>query len=108
MSAAMELQGEVCVGRVDAIPPGEGRRFVIAGEAIAVFRTRDEALYAVQDRCPHRGGPLSEGLVGGGQVVCPYHAYRFELASGECVNDPGCSIRSFPVRAEEGWVLLEV
>ena len=101
-------KGEVWIASVDAVPHGEGRRFVIAGESIAVFRGRDGILYAVQDRCPHRGGPLSEGLIGGGHVVCPYHAYRFDLGTGACLNDAGCSIRTYAVREEDGWILLEV
>jgi nitrite reductase (NADH) small subunit len=102
------LTDEVRVGPVGAIPPGEGRAFTVGGEAIAVFRTRDGALYATQDRCPHRDGPLSDGLVGGGVVVCPFHAYRFSLADGACLNDASCSIRTYPVRDEDGWVIVGV
>jgi nitrite reductase (NADH) small subunit len=65
------------------IPPGEGRVFEVDGRRIAVFRTRHGDLFATQAECPHRQGPLADGLVGGGQVVCPLHGFRFDLRTGE-------------------------
>jgi nitrite reductase (NADH) small subunit len=56
---------------------------VVAGEEIAVFRQRDGQLFAVQNRCPHRQGALAEGIAGGGKVICPLHAHKFDLATGE-------------------------
>ena len=103
---AVSLGPEVCLGPVQSIPAGEGRRFTAGAAEVAVFRTRDGALYAVDDRCPHRGAPLSDGLTGSGQVICPYHAYRFQLADGSCVQDPGCRLRTYPVREEGGLVVL--
>jgi nitrite reductase (NADH) small subunit len=70
------------LGPVERIPPGEGRTFQLRDRRIAVFRTRAGEVYATQASCPHRGGPLADGLVGERCVVCPLHGYQFDLATG--------------------------
>ena len=74
--------------------------------SVAVFRTADDRAFAVQDRCPHQGGPLSQGIVFGERVACPLHNWLIELATG-CATTPdeGCT-RSFPVRVERGVVYV--
>jgi nitrite reductase (NADH) small subunit len=73
---------------------------------ICVFRNADDEVFALHDRCPHKGGPLSQGIVHGRSVTCPLHGWRIELASGEAVApDSGCA-RSYPVKVEDGEVLL--
>lgn len=73
---------------------------------IAVFRTRDDAVFALRDVCPHRGGPLSQGIVHGTSVTCPLHGWKINLTSGEALGpDSGCT-RAFAVRVENGRVLL--
>ena len=62
---------ELVIGEVSAVPPGEGRTFSAFGEKIAIFRTRTGRVFAVQAACPHRGGPLADGLVGGTTLICP-------------------------------------
>jgi nitrite reductase (NADH) small subunit len=99
---------EVSLGSRELIPIGEGRSFAVGATQIAVFRGRDGDLYAVQNRCPHRNGPLADGILGAGHVVCPYHAYRFDLATGACLTDPECRLRTFPVREERGVILVSV
>ena len=99
-----------CVGSVEAIPLGQGRRFVLEGEAVAVFRTRDGALFATQAACPHRQGPLADGIVGGGRVFCPLHAYDFDLATGASRSGTCDNLRTHPVTVDEGgavWVDVE-
>jgi len=60
--------------------------------AIALFRTADDRVFALIDRCPHKGGPLSQGLVHGHRVACPLHNWSIELATGEAVApDIGCT-----------------
>jgi len=73
---------------------------------VAVFRTADDRAFAMQDRCPHQGGPLSQGIVFGERVACPLHNWSVELATG-CATAPdeGCA-RSFPVRVERGVVYV--
>ncbi len=75
---------------------------------IAVFRTVADEIYAVRDKCPHRGGPLSEGIVHGGQVTCPLHSWKIDLATGEAVlPDKGCA-RTYATKVEDGQVFLKL
>jgi nitrite reductase (NADH) small subunit len=82
------------LGPIDQIPRGEGRAFEVEGRQIAVFHTRSGAVYAVEAVCPHRGGPLADGLLGGTLVVCPLHGWKFDLASGATPNG-GCAIQPY-------------
>ncbi|HEX7827411.1 MAG TPA: Rieske 2Fe-2S domain-containing protein, partial [Mycobacterium sp.] len=68
---------EVDVGPLDEIPPGEGRTYAVGGEQVAVFRLRDGSLRAIDAVCPHRGGPLADGLIDENVVVCPLHGHTF-------------------------------
>jgi nitrite reductase (NADH) small subunit len=73
---------------------------------VAVFRTADDRVFAVLDRCPHKGGPLSQGIVFGERVACPLHNWTIELDTGCAVApDVGCA-RRFPARIERGVVYL--
>jgi nitrite reductase (NADH) small subunit len=73
---------------------------------IAVFRTTSDAVFALKDECPHRKGPLSQGIVHDTTVTCPLHNWRIDLASGEArAPDAGCT-RSYPVKVENGRVYL--
>ncbi|MGH7298296.1 MAG: Rieske (2Fe-2S) protein [Polyangiaceae bacterium] len=86
------------LGPVAHIPPGEGRTFEVRGRLVAVFRTRAGELYATQASCPHRGGPLADGLLGERCVVCPLHGARFDLATGEPLGHHACEgIATYPV-----------
>lgn len=77
-------------------------------DRIAVFRTVTDAVHAVRDKCPHRGGPLSQGIVHGGLVTCPLHSWKIDLATGEAVlPDKGCA-RTFATRVEDGQVFLKL
>lgn len=73
---------------------------------IAVFRTADDRVFALEDRCPHRGGPLSEGIVHGTQVTCPLHAWVFDLETGMAQGADEGAVRSFPVQTAGGRVYL--
>ena len=73
---------------------------------IAVFRTSGDQVFALKDECPHRKGPLSQGIVHDNTVTCPLHNWKIDLASGEArAPDKGCS-RSYPVKVENGRVFL--
>ncbi len=99
---------EIAVGPVDEIPVGEGRTYAVAGEQIAVFRLRDGTLRALDAVCPHRGGPLADGLVDERVVVCPLHGHTFDLCSGADVGGNDMSVRSYPVSAVEGAIRLNL
>jgi len=76
------------------------------GPQVAVFRTADDRVFALLDRCPHKGGPLSQGIVFGESVACPLHNWTIALDSGQAAApDEGCTAK-FSVRVEEGCVLL--
>jgi nitrite reductase (NADH) small subunit len=73
---------------------------------IALFRTSMDEVFALKDSCPHKGGPLSQGIVHGNTVTCPLHNWKIDLDSGEALApDKGCSHR-FPVKIEDGKVYL--
>jgi nitrite reductase (NADH) small subunit len=94
--------------RVDDIPPLGARRVQRAqGLAVAVFRTADDRIYALLDRCPHKGGPLSQGIVFGDAVACPLHNWTIALADGNArAPDEGCT-PSFACRVVDGEVFLD-
>jgi nitrite reductase (NADH) small subunit len=92
---------------VDFVPPGEGRAFVVNETTIAVFRQRDGRLFATDNTCPHRGGPLADGVAGGGKVICPLHAWKFDLETGHCLGED-VAIRTYPVRVVGGRIVVEV
>ena len=99
----------VMVGRLDDIPRQGARVVATARGMVAVFRTLTDEVFALDDRCPHKGGPLSQGIVHGRSVTCPLHNWVIDLASGEAAApDRGC-VQRIPVRVEgDGRVLLGV
>ncbi len=95
----------VDIGPIDAIAPGQGRAFIVAGGTIAVFRQRDGRIFATDNQCPHRGGPLAEGMVGDGTVICPLHSWKIDLASGRCLSEAAC-VRTYDVHVVNGRLLI--
>ena len=94
--------------QVEDIPPLGSRLVQRADGNIAVFRTADDKIFALLDRCPHKAGPLSQGIVHGETVTCPLHSWQIDLHSGEAkAPDVGCA-RRFPVKVESGNVFLEL
>jgi nitrite reductase (NADH) small subunit len=93
------------LGSVEKVPKGQGFCFIVAGEEIAVFRQRDGRLFAVQNRCPHRQGPLAEGVMGAGKVICPLHSRKFDLCTGEGPQ-PDERVRTYSIAEEKGEILL--
>ena len=76
------------------------------GVEIAVFRTADDRVFALRDRCPHKGGPLSQGIVFGESVACPLHNWCIDLKSGCATAPDEGSVKRFPVRVVDGHVEL--
>ena len=73
---------------------------------VAVFRTAGDQVFALRDACPHKGGPLSQGIVQGNSVTCPLHNWKIDLASGEALGpDEGCT-NVFSTKVENGMVFL--
>jgi nitrite reductase (NADH) small subunit len=93
---------------LDELPTGLGRPFEVGGRLIAVFRARDGQVLAVDGRCPHKGGPLADGMLIGERVVCPLHAFRFHGATGECEQSGVCAIETYPAEVHGGAVFVTV
>ena len=86
------------------IPQGEGRSAVAAGRRIALFHLRGGQVFATQAECPHRQGPLADGLTGNGAVMCPLHDRLYDLRTGAGLNSD-CRIAVYPVSVgEDGWI----
>ena len=95
---------EVCAE--EDVPRLEGRRVVVNGFYVAIFNT-EEGFFAIGDVCPHMGGPLSDGDVAATTVSCPLHARKIEMKTGEVKNDDLSRVLTFPVKVEDGRVLLD-
>lgn len=96
----------VPVGHIDDIPRQGSRVVKTAGGDIAVFRTVDDEVFALADRCPHKNGPLSQGIVHGRRVTCPLHNWVIDLSSGEAQGpDAGCA-GTIPLRLADGKIEL--
>jgi nitrite reductase (NADH) small subunit len=88
---------------VENLPPREGRVVTVAGREIALFNLGSRVV-ATASHCPHKGGPLADGMLAGDQVVCPLHSFRFEPDSGECDQSGVCAVPTFPVEVAGGVV----
>jgi nitrite reductase (NADH) small subunit len=89
------------LGPVACIPLGEGRLFEAGNTLLAIFRARDGRIFSTEPWCPHKGGPLTDGIVAAGKVVCPLHGYTFELASGKPIHNECRALRTYPVRLND-------
>lgn len=95
------------LGPLDCIPLGEGKSFAVEGRRVAVFRTRSGELFATQALCPHKGGPLADGIVGGGAVICPLHAYKYDLETGQPLGNGCPPLRTWRVEVgDDGAMVL--
>ena len=97
----------VAVCRLDDIPRLGARRYERGdGKVIAIFRSASDRVFALEDKCPHKGGPLSQGIVFGESVACPLHNWCIGLADGKAAApDEGC-VERFEVRVVDGVVEL--
>jgi len=90
------------------VPLGRARTFDAGGgRKIAVYRT-PHGVFASDNTCPHRGGPLGEGDIIGNEIVCPWHLWGFDLVSGECAGIPGMSIVTHEVRVEGERIMVKL
>ena len=94
------------VTQVDNIPLREGRAIKLGNVELAIFNLGDRVM-AVESRCPHKGGPLADGIVSGKTIVCPLHGWRFDLPDGRCARGERWSLRELPVQIADGRVLIE-
>jgi len=98
----------ISIGIIDDIPRAGARVVKTQFGNVAVFRTHEDQIYAVEDKCPHLGGALSAGLVHGAEVTCPLHSWVIDLKSGGVVGpDEGCTL-IVPVRLQAREIELDL
>ncbi len=95
------------IGPVDQISPGNARTLPVrGGEEIAIFRTLGNQFYALVNKCPHKRGPLSQGIVHGAVVTCPLHNWNISLETGKAMgSDEGC-VPTIPIKVDAGRLFL--
>ena len=96
----------VSVGKLEDIPPLGARIVRREGGNIAIFRAEGDRIYALENRCPHKGGPLAEGIVHGCRVTCPLHNWVIDLDSGEAVGPDEGVVKRYDVKLIDGEIYL--
>ncbi|MEM9147461.1 MAG: nitrite reductase small subunit NirD [Pseudomonadota bacterium] len=107
MTAESSTERFVDVGPLDDIPVRGARVLRTAAGCVAVFRTGADEVFALDDRCPHKGGPLSEGIVHGRAVTCPLHNWVISLETGMAGGADEGSVTTHAARVEYGRVLVD-
>jgi nitrite reductase (NADH) small subunit len=96
----------IAIGQLSEIPQRGARCIETPSGKVAVFRTADDRVFAIDDRCPHKGGPLSQGIVHGAAVTCPLHNWVISLETGKAQGaDEGC-VRTIPLKVEGGQIYI--
>ncbi|MFC7704498.1 nitrite reductase small subunit NirD [Plastorhodobacter daqingensis] len=99
------------IGALEDIPRRGARLVKTVHGCVAVFRSHDDQVFALDDRCPHKGGPLSEGIVHGHAVTCPLHGMVIGLTDGRATaatgGAEGAAVTTYPARVEGGRILLD-
>lgn len=93
------------LGPIDDIPVGAARAYAVEGRQVAVFRLRDGSLRALDAMCPHRGGPLADGLADDRVVICPLHGFTYDLVTGCEVANSGAAATAYPVDADDDGII---
>jgi len=96
----------ISIGSIDDIPPRGARCVNTPQGRIAVFRTIENQVFAIEDRCPHKGGPLSQGIVHGAEVTCPLHNWVISLETGRALGADEGSVRTIPLRVEGAHIFV--
>src|SRR5574341_118364 len=91
----------------DALPPGQCTEVVVAGRPVALYNVEGR-IYATSNTCLHRGGPLGQGMLSGHEVMCPWHAWSWDVRTGENTANPSLKVARYEVRVEAGVVMVRV
>ncbi len=97
----------VDIGDLEDVPRRGARCIKTPLGKIAVFRTADDKVFAIDDQCPHKGGPLSQGIVHGAQVTCPLHNWVFSLETGVAQGADEGAVRTYPLRLHQNRILID-
>ena len=103
-----DFRGWTLVGSIDDIPRRGARCVHIGGTTVAVFRTLDDRIFALEDRCPHRQGRLSQGIVHDVCVTCPLHNWVISLESGTAQGADDGKTTTFPVHVKDRQIMLDL
>lgn len=95
------------IGALADVPRRGARCITTPLGRIAVFRTATDEVFAIDDKCPHKGGPLSQGIVHGNQVTCPLHNWVFSLETGQAQGADDGAVRTYAMRAENGRLFID-
>jgi len=96
------------IAALDAIPQRGARLVKTAHGCVAIFRTADDNVYALDNACPHKNGPLADGIVHGASVTCPLHNWVISLETGDVQGADEGHVATYPARTEDGRILLDV
>jgi nitrite reductase/ring-hydroxylating ferredoxin subunit len=97
----------ITVAQTGDVPPGKGKQVSVNGKTVALFNVNG-TFYALDNECPHRGGPLAEGEIEANHVVCPWHAASFDLATGAVLGPPArTSVKAYKVQVVGSDVQIE-
>lgn len=96
----------IAIGSTEDIPRRGARCIATPAGRIAVFRTADHRFFALEDRCPHKEGPLSQGIVHGAAVTCPLHNWVISLETGRALGADEGSVRTFALKVEDGKLFI--
>ncbi len=101
------MQDWIEIGRLSDVPRRGARCVATPAGRVAVFRTASDELYAIEDRCPHKGGPLSQGIVHGAAVTCPLHNWVLSLKTGRAEGPDDGAVRTFALRLSGDRIFME-
>ena len=96
------------IGSINDIPCRGARCVATPRGRMAVFRTGDDQVFAIKDRCPHKGGPLSQGIVHGTSVTCPLHNWVISLETGKALGADQGEVRTIPVKIEDDQLFIAI
>jgi nitrite reductase (NADH) small subunit len=103
-----KIENEILLCSLDDLPLGLGRAFTVAGKTLALFRTRKGSVFATDNACPHKAGPLADGMLSGDAVVCPLHTFKFDLRTGACDQEGPCPLKTYPLQIKDNTVYLHL
>lgn len=101
----MAVTRYIRVMKEEDLPIGKSAIISVGDEEVALFNYKKK-LYAVKNKCPHKGAPLGEGRIEEGVLICPNHEWRFNLETGDCMQNPYMKTESYPVKIRDGSIYI--